>query len=96
MKIDKTAPPPRVNSGDTPPRSPSRPAEQGSGTAESASNPAVVTHINKAMTDTSQDVNSARVDELKEAIRDGRLQIDPERIADKLIASAQDLLQDER
>lgn len=36
--------------------------------------------------------DAARVDSIKQAIRDGRLAINPEAIADKLLASAAELL----
>lgn len=95
MKIDKTPPLPRF-SGDTP-RTSERTSDPTSGAGEStAANPAVVTHFNKAISDTSQDIDAARVAEVKEAIREGRLQIHPEQIADRLIASAKDLLQGEQ
>lgn len=56
------------------------------------SDPAVVTHLSNAMKDTSQDINTARVDEVREAIREGNLNINPEKIADGLIQSVQDML----
>lgn len=57
---------------------------------------AAITHLRQGATDASQDIDAARVDELREAIREGQLEIRPERIADGLIASVQDLLADER
>jgi negative regulator of flagellin synthesis FlgM len=37
-------------------------------------------------------VNTARIQEIKQAISDGRFQINPEAIADRLIESARDLV----
>ncbi|MCM5703734.1 flagellar biosynthesis anti-sigma factor FlgM [Larsenimonas salina] len=42
--------------------------------------------------DTSHDIDTARVDAIKEAIRDGRFEVDASKIADGLISSAQELL----
>ncbi|MGH8118592.1 MAG: flagellar biosynthesis anti-sigma factor FlgM [Rhodanobacteraceae bacterium] len=50
-----------------------------------------VTHLSHAATDSSQDIDQARVAELRQAIADGRLKMDTSRIADRLIASARDL-----
>jgi len=38
------------------------------------------------------DIDQAKVDEIRQAIQDGRLQIDPERIADGLLNSVRELL----
>lgn len=57
--------------------------------------PASVTHLSQAATDSSQDIDTARVEEIRQAIRDGKLDIRAERIADGLIASVQDLLDQE-
>lgn len=92
MKIDKTPSLPRFN-GETP-RTAGRPAGPDAA-ASSAASPAAVTHLSQSISDTSQDIDAARVAELKEAIREGRLQINAEVIADKLIASAQALVQDD-
>ncbi|MES1923794.1 flagellar biosynthesis anti-sigma factor FlgM [Salinisphaera sp. T31B1] len=42
--------------------------------------------------DTSQDIDTARVAEIREAISQGRLEIDTDRIADGIIASARALI----
>ena len=42
----------------------------------------------------AQDINSARVDELKQAIRDGKLTMDTGKIADALLQDTQDYLKD--
>lgn len=92
MKIDKTPPLPRFN-GETA-KTAGRAANPASADSP-VSSPAAMTHLSQSISDSSQDIDAARVAELKEAIRDGRLQINPEAIADKLIASAQALLQDD-
>lgn len=95
MKIDKTPPLPRFN-GTTPKTAERTPDPAAGATESTATSSAVAAHLNRATSDTSADINAARVAEITEAIRDGRLQINAEQIADKLIASAQDLLQDEQ
>ncbi|MEE8728878.1 MAG: flagellar biosynthesis anti-sigma factor FlgM [Rahnella inusitata] len=42
----------------------------------------------------AQDINTARVDELKQAIRDGKLTMDTGKIADALLQDTQDYLKD--
>lgn len=93
MKIDKTPSLPRFN-GETP-RTAGRPAGPDGAAGSAATSPAAVTHLSQSISDTSQDIDATRVAELKEAIREGRLQINAEVIADKLIASAQALVQDD-
>ena len=58
------------------------------GPADSAS----VTHLSQSGNDGRQDIDQARVDEIRQAIAEGRLEIRADRIADGLIASVQDLL----
>lgn len=75
-----------------------KPVEQGRD-AEKASKPTAtgepgagsVTHLSRPASDTSQDIDQARVSELRQAIADGRLKMDTSRIADRLIASLGDL-----
>jgi len=54
--------------------------------------PAVMTHLSQHASDTGQDIDTARVAEIREAIREGRLEIHADRIADGLIASVRDML----
>jgi len=42
----------------------------------------------------AQDINTARVDELRQAIRDGKLTMDTGKIADALLQDTQDYLKD--
>ncbi len=44
--------------------------------------------------DASQDIDTARVNEIRQAIGEGRLDIRADRIADGIIASARELLND--
>lgn len=52
-----------------------------------------VTHLRPAG-DGGQDIDAARVEELRQAISEGRLEIRAERIADRLIEGLRDLLGD--
>ncbi|MDR5898761.1 flagellar biosynthesis anti-sigma factor FlgM [Halomonas vilamensis] len=45
------------------------------------------TRLSQQHVDTSQDIDLAKVDEIRDAIREGKLDIDPERIASGLLAS---------
>ncbi|WP_318782692.1 flagellar biosynthesis anti-sigma factor FlgM [Halomonas elongata] len=94
MKVDNHQPlrPEQTKQGE-----PARQAQQAQDVPPSrraGDDPATMTHLRQAGTDTSQDIDTTRVDELRDAIREGRLEIHPERIADGLIASVQDLLAD--
>jgi negative regulator of flagellin synthesis FlgM len=44
------------------------------------------------LTSSDAPVDAARVAEIKDAIREGRFKVDSDKIADKLLASVQDLL----
>ncbi|ALM54261.1 flagellar biosynthesis anti-sigma factor FlgM [Halomonas huangheensis] len=55
--------------------------------------PSSMVHLNG---DSRQDIDVERVAEIRDAIREGRLDINPERIADGLIDSVRDLLGQER
>ncbi|MCE8019854.1 flagellar biosynthesis anti-sigma factor FlgM [Halomonas sp. MCCC 1A11036] len=49
--------------------------------------PSAATHLSQKAADSSRDIDMARVEEIREAIREGRLEIRAERIADALIES---------
>lgn len=66
------------------------PARGESGQAD----PAVLTHLHRQAAETEQDIDTATVEAIREAIREGRLEIRADRIADSLIASVQGLLED--
>lgn len=89
MKVDNHHP---LRPGQVEPRDPARQSRETPSANQDAPESATMTHLRQAGTDASQDIDAARVDELREAIREGRLEIKPERIADGLIASVQDLL----
>lgn len=90
MKIDNLHPLPRT--GQAEPRDESRKAEGAQRARRQDAGPSATTHLSQGATDASQDIDTARVEELREAIREGRLDVRAERIADGLIASVQDLL----
>lgn len=56
---------------------------------------ASVTHFSQALHDSSQDIDAARVAEIRDAIANGTLVINSEKIAAGLIASLQQELQQE-
>ncbi|WP_043526270.1 flagellar biosynthesis anti-sigma factor FlgM [Litchfieldella xinjiangensis] len=60
--------------------------------AAKGNSPAVVTHLNQSAKNAGQDIDQARVEEIRQAISEGRLEISAERIADGLIDSVRDLL----
>lgn len=51
-----------------------------------------LTHLSQAPGSTSQDIDQVRVDDLRQAILEGRLVMSTDRIADGLIASVRDML----
>lgn len=62
------------------------------GTASSES-PSTVSHLSPAGSKSeAQDVDAARVAEIRQAIREGRLEINADKIADGLIASVREQL----
>ncbi len=89
----------KIDSPQLPPRPTALDSKEAAGRVQRAAAPAqgsapsTVSHLSAAASkDASQDVDSARVDEIRQAIRDGRLQINAERIADGLIASVREQL----
>ncbi len=59
------------------------PATPGGTTRES-------TQLSQSSIDESQDIDSAKVEEIRDAIREGRLEMNADRIADGLIANLKD------
>lgn len=90
VKIDNHNP--LIRPGQTPPRDDARQVEGGNPPAGREAGPAAVTHLSQQATDTRHDIDTARVGEIREAIREGRLEIRSERIADGLIESVRELL----
>ncbi|WP_163559802.1 flagellar biosynthesis anti-sigma factor FlgM [Halomonas sp. NO4] len=87
MKINSQNPLARPTS--TAPREETQPAKGPERTQQSDAGPAAQTHLRQAAIDTSHDIDTARVEEIREAIREGRLEIRADRIADALIDSLQ-------
>ncbi|WP_136067320.1 flagellar biosynthesis anti-sigma factor FlgM [Modicisalibacter radicis] len=87
MKIDNTHPLQRPTQTDSKAAQPVKPDAE-----SQASNPASVAHLSNKTQDTTQDIDTARVAEIRQAISEGRLEIDSGRIADGLIDSVRDLL----
>ncbi|MCE9665024.1 flagellar biosynthesis anti-sigma factor FlgM [Halomonas sp. M5N1S17] len=71
----------------TTPREEAQPVKGPSQSSQQDAGPAATTHLRQNATDTSRDIDTARVDEIREAIREGRMEIRAERIADGLIES---------
>lgn len=61
-----------------------KPPEAGNATREA-------TQLSQSSIDSSQDIDMAKVQEIRDAIREGRLEVRAERIADGLIANLKDL-----
>ncbi|HEX5678741.1 MAG TPA: flagellar biosynthesis anti-sigma factor FlgM [Alcanivorax sp.] len=90
MKIDNISPltqPGTVNQGKGGDKVSTEAPKQGD-----AANAGEVTHLRQPSTDSGQDIDTARVDEIRQAISEGRLEIRADKIADGLIASVRDLL----
>ncbi len=67
---------------------------RGDDTAQ-ADSPASITTLSQSNeADTSQDIDTARVDEIRQAISEGRMELDTGKIADGLIDSVRDMLGD--
>jgi len=66
-----------------------------SGTTTGSATAVTLSSAQTSLTQSSaQDINTARVDELKQAIRDGKLTMDTGKIADALLQDTQDYLKD--
>ncbi|RWU09625.1 flagellar biosynthesis anti-sigma factor FlgM [Pseudidiomarina gelatinasegens] len=88
MKINGYQPPSSVTQSDS---SRSQATQKSDGAKAGAANQAdVVTHLSQLPQDASQDINSARVEELREAIRDGKLNMNTDNIAEALLKSLTD------
>lgn len=88
MKIDSSHPPGRPTAAEDKETSARTPRSQAKTQTELSS---TVSHVNAAASrNASQDVDSARVGKIRQAILEGRLQINAERIADGLIASVRE------
>ena len=63
------------------------------GDPSKTADPSVQTHLHPETADTHQDIDVANVEAIRDAIRDGRLEVHADRIADSLIASVRELLE---
>ncbi|HEY8385778.1 MAG TPA: flagellar biosynthesis anti-sigma factor FlgM [Porticoccaceae bacterium] len=90
MKIDNTTPVSRPLATEQGKAS-GRPAA----TEGSTTQPAAIAHISQAATDTSRDIDAVKVNQIRQAISEGRLEINTERIADSLIDSLRTLLEND-
>jgi len=88
LKINSLTPPGQVgpNSGAT--RSEGKPA---TGNAATGAGPGAVSHVSPAWQSEQQDMDSAKIEALRLAIAEGRLEFRAERVADRLIESLQEL-----
>ncbi|GAB3469184.1 flagellar biosynthesis anti-sigma factor FlgM [Azotobacter salinestris] len=92
MKIDNAASPGAARPADN--REAGLRIRRGDAPTQTES-PAAIAHIGQPIeTDATQDIDMARVMEIRQAIGEGRLQIRPERIAEGLIESVRELLDD--
>ena len=90
MKIDNVSPltpPNTVSQGKGGEKVSAEAPKQGAAAGE-------VAHLRQPAADSGQDIDTARVDEIRQAISEGRLEIRADKIADGLIASVRDLLDD--
>lgn len=74
-----------------------RPQPQVAGTGQSNTEAVVLSSVASSLQSSDKPpVNTARIQEIKEAISQGRFKINPEAIADGLIESARDLINSQR
>ena len=71
----------------TAPREEAQPVKGATPSGRQEPGPSAATHLSQKAADSSRDIDMARVEEIREAIREGRLEIRAERIADALIES---------
>ena len=88
MKINGYQPPNSVTQSDSSRAQTAQKTEKAS--AGEAKQAEVVTHLSQLPQDATQDINTARVEELREAIRDGKLNMNTDNIADALLKSLTD------
>ncbi len=62
------------------------------GDASKTTDPAVQTHLQREAAATDHDIDTASVEAIRDAIREGRMEVRADRIAEGLIASVRDLL----
>ncbi|WP_111414125.1 flagellar biosynthesis anti-sigma factor FlgM [Billgrantia lactosivorans] len=85
MKINSQNPLTRPTQ--TTPREETQPVKGATSSAQQEPAPSAATHLSQKAADGSRDIDMARVEEIRDAIREGRLEIRADRIADALIES---------
>jgi negative regulator of flagellin synthesis FlgM len=90
LKIDPQNP--LLRAGQTPPRDQATKVQSPAQAGGQEGGPGAMTHLRHGTTDTGQDIDMVRVEEIREAIREGRLEIRADRIADGLVDSIRDML----
>lgn len=71
----------------TTPREETQPVKGPTPSGQQDPGPSAATHLSQKATDASRDIDMTRVEEIRDAIREGRLEIRADRIADSLIES---------
>ena len=96
MKIDSSAK--TVGSGQSPsgPRVAGARPVANTGTSSAGEKAAVVSSSLNAVTGPEAAFDSRKVAEIRQAISEGRFQIDPARIADRLVSSVREMLDHDR
>lgn len=94
MKIDRIPFPQQPDQTGPAGAGKSRPGAPAGGADRPDGGPAAVTHLSQAGSHAAGDIDAARVEELRQAIAEGRLEIRTDRIADALLADVQALLDD--
>ncbi|TNE80094.1 MAG: flagellar biosynthesis anti-sigma factor FlgM [Gammaproteobacteria bacterium] len=84
-----------------PPLTPLQQMEQGKGASvkesgakggtPASSTSGSVAHLSQRLNDSSQDIDTVKIDQIRQAIADGKLEINSEKIADRLIESLRDI-----
>lgn len=87
MKISNLTPPGHTGQSGAATRTEGKPASTES---TSSTDPGAVSHVSPAWQNEQQDIDSTRVEALRQAIADGRLEFRAERVADRLIESLQE------
>lgn len=88
MKINNLTPPGQTGQNSATTRTEGKPASTGS---SPGAGPGAVSHVNPSWQSEQQDIDSTRVEALRQAIADGKLEFRAERVADRLIESLQEL-----
>jgi negative regulator of flagellin synthesis FlgM len=96
MKIDKTTPPlPASQIGESAPRSPNAKPANGTASGETSvqlgTSSAQLRSLEKSMANSSV-INTEKVQAIKQAISEGRFQINDSLVADRLIESVKELI----